>query len=282
MIAGSRRAQAWRERALDGVSVLAGLLWLLPLLTMLLTALKPDAEIYARDFSWLPASPTLDHFAKAWRAAPFALYTLNSLLVAAATTASTLLVASLAAYALSRLRFPGRVAILGGILSTTMVPFQAVLIPFFILLTQLHLVNSRPGLVVAYLAIFLPFAIFMLGSFMRSLPREVEESARVDGSSWFGVWWHIALPMARPALAAVGIYTFIESWKEFFVALVMTNSQAIRTVPLGLALFRSDLPGIGWGEIMASALTAGLPAIVVFLLLQRQFISGLTEGAVKG
>ena len=135
---------------------------------------------------------------------------------------------------------------------------------------------------VAYVAILLPFAVFMLSGFMRHLPREVEESARVDGCSWFGIWWRICLPMSRPALAAVGIYSFIESWKEFFIALVMTNSQSIRTVPLGLALFRTDQPGIGWGEIMASALTAAAPAIIVFLLLQRHFISGLTEGAVKG
>jgi len=109
---------------------------------------------------------------------------------------------------------------------------------------------------------------------MRHLPRKVEESARVDGYSWIGIWWRIALPMSRPAQAAAGIYAFIESWREFFVAPVMINSQAIRTVPVGLALFRSDTPGVTWGEIMASALTAAVPALVVSLLLQRQFIAG--------
>lgn len=168
---------------------MVALVWLLPLITALLTAIKPTAEIYAAHFTWLTAHPTLSHFIEAWRSAPFEKYYLNSLVVATSATALTLL------------------------------------IPFFILLTALHLVNSLGGLVVAYVAILLPVAIFMLTGFMRHLPREVEESARVDGCSWFGIWWRIALPMSRPALAAVGIYAFIESWREFFIALVMTNSQ---------------------------------------------------------
>ena len=282
MIVAGRRRTRWSGGALDAVSGVVGLVWLLPLITALLTAIKPTAEIYAAHFTWLTAHPTLSHFIEAWRSAPFGTYYLNSLVVATSATALTLLIGSMAGFALARMRFPGRSVLFGGILATTMVPFQVLLIPFFILLTTLHLVNSLGGLVVAYVAILLPVAIFMLTGFMRHLPREMEESARVDGCSWFGIWWRIALPMSRPALAAVGIYAFIESWREFFIALVMTNSQAMRTVPVGLALFRSDIPGVTWGEIMASALTAAVPALVVFLLLQRQFIAGLTEGAVKG
>jgi ABC-type glycerol-3-phosphate transport system permease component len=282
MIVAGRRTARRANAALDTLSAAIGLVWLLPLITALLTAIKPTAEIYSDTFSWITTHPTLVHFAEAWKQAPFGRYYVNSLIVATAATALTLLIGSMAAYALSRLEFPGRRVLFGGILATTMVPFQVLLIPFFILLTALHLVNSLGGLIVAYVAILLPFSIFMLAGFMKNLPREIEESARVDGCSWFGIWWRIALPMSRPALAAVGIYAFIESWREFFVALVMTNSQEMRTVPVGLALFRADVPGITWGEIMASALTAGVPALAVFLLLQRQFISGLTEGAVKG
>jgi ABC-type glycerol-3-phosphate transport system permease component len=282
MIVANRRAARWSGGALDAVSGIVGLVWLLPLITALLTAIKPAAELYSAHFTWLTTHPTLSNFIAAWGRAPFGRYYLNSLAVATSTTALTLLIGSMAGYALTRLQFPGRRLLFGGMLATTMVPFQVLLIPFFILLTALHLVNSLTGLVVAYVAILLPVAIFMLAGFMRHLPREIEESARVDGCSWFGIWWRIALPMSRPALAAVGIYAFIESWREFFIALVMTNSQSMRTVPVGLALFRSDIPGVTWGEIMASALTAAVPALVVFLLLQRQFIAGLTEGAVKG
>jgi ABC-type glycerol-3-phosphate transport system permease component len=282
MIVTGRRTARWTNAWLDGVSGAVSLLWVLPLITALLTAIKPTAEIYAAHFTWLTTHPTFSHFIEAWRLAPFGRYYLNSLTVAASATVVTLLISSMAAYALARVPFFGRSILFGGILATTMVPFQVLLIPFFILLTALRLVNSLGGLVIAYVTILLPFAIFMLTGFMRHLPREVEESARIDGCSWVGIWWRIALPMSRPALAAVGIYAFIESWREFFVALVMTNSQSMRTVPVGLALFRVDTPGVSWGEIMASALTAAVPALLVFLLLQRQFISGLTEGAVKG
>ena len=282
MIVAGRRNEARRNGLLDAVSLAIALVWLLPLLTMLLTAIKPSAEIYAADFSWLTLDPTLEHFAKAWRAAPFGRYFFNSFVVACSATAAVLLIGSMAAYALTRMAFRGRSLLLLGILATTMIPFQVLLIPFFILLTSVGLVNSLAGLCLAYVAILLPFAVFMLTGYMRHLPREIEESARVDGCSWIGVWWRICLPMSRPALAAVGIYAFIESWKEFFVALVMTNSPQTRTLPVGLVLFRADIQNVGWGEVMASALMAGMPAILVFLLLQRQFISGLTEGAVKG
>lgn len=281
IVAGGRRHAAWRL-ALDAGSLLLALVWLMPLVTMVLTAFKPDSEINSAAFSWLPRSATLAHFGRAWQVAPFGRFYGNSLLVATTATLVVLVIGSMAAFALCRLRFVGQRVLLGAILSTTMVPFQILLIPFFILLTALGLVNSLAGLVIAYVAIFLPFAIFMLTGFMRHLPREVEESARVDGCSWLGIWWRIALPMSRPALAAVGVYTFVECWKEFFIALVMTNNQSVRTIPVGLALFRTDQPGIGWGEIMASALTAGMPAVVVFVMLQRWFIAGLTEGAVKG
>jgi ABC-type glycerol-3-phosphate transport system permease component len=282
MIVVGRRSGRRRGFALDAVSAAITLVWLLPLLTMALTAIKPAVEIYGAGFSWVTTHPTLGNFVAAWRVAPFGRYFLNSTIVACSATLLVLLIGSMAAFALTRLNFAGRGVLFLGILATTMIPFQVLLIPFFILLTALGLVNSLAGLTLAYVAILLPFAVFMLTGFMRHLPREIEESARVDGCSWFGIWWRICLPLSRPALAAVGIYAFIESWKEFFIALVMTNSQQTRTVPVGLALFRSDLPGIGWGEVMASALTAGAPAIIVFLLLQRQFISGLTEGAVKG
>ena len=282
MIVATSRYRRTRRLAWDALSLILAAAWLLPLATMALTAIKPDSEINTPQFSWVPHAPTLAHFGRAWHLAPFGRFYANSIMVAAATTLIVLVIGSMAAFALCRLQFRGQRLLLGAIMSTTMVPFQVLLIPFFILLTTLGLVNSLLGLVMAYVAILLPFAIFMLVGFMRHLPREVEESARVDGCSWLGVWWRIGLPMSRPALAAVGVYTFVECWKEFFIALVMTNSQSIRTIPIGLALFRTDQPGIGWGEIMAGALTAGLPAVLVFVAMQRWFIAGLTDGAVKG
>lgn len=281
-IALSPGRRALQRGLADFMMLAVGTLWLLPFLWMLSTALKPTPEIYAVPPAWVPTAPTFDHFAAAWGAAPFARYYLNSALVASATTLLVLLIASMAGYAFARLSFRGRNVLFGGILASTMIPFQVLLIPFFILMTTLRLVNTPGGLLLAYLTLYLPFAVFMLRAYFLELPREIEESARIDGCSWLGVWWRIALPTARPALATVGIYTFIEAWNEFFLALVLTSSQTMRTLPVGLALLRNDVAGLSWGAIMASSLMAGAPAILVFIVLQRQLVAGLTGGAVKG
>lgn len=267
---------------LNTLTILIGAIWLAPFFWMVSTALKTREEIFQSPPAWLPRSFNLDNFISAWNGAPFANYYINSFLVASVTTVFTVLVASMGGYALARLPFPGRNAALGGMLSTTMIPFQVLLIPFFILMTTLRLVNTPWGLVLAYITIFLPFAVFMFRAYFMDLPREVEESARMDGCSWFGVYWRIALPNARPAIAAVGIYTFIESWNEFFIALVMLSSDTMRTLPVGLAMFNEGGVGISWGELMASSMTATIPAVVVFMIMQRQIIAGLTGGAVKG
>lgn len=270
------------DASMNVLTILIGAVWLAPFFWMLTTALKTMPEIFQFPPAWLPRSFNLDNFINAWNGAPFASYYVNSLLVASVTTVFTVLVSSMGGYALARLPFPGRSAILGGMLSTTMIPFQVLLIPFFILMTTLRLVNTPWGLVLAYVAIFLPFAVFMFRAYFMDLPREIEESARMDGCSWFGVYWRIALPTARPAIAAVGIYTFVESWNEFFIALVMTTNDSMRTLPVGLALFNQRGVGVNWGELMASSMTATIPAVIVFMLMQRQIIAGLTGGAVKG
>jgi multiple sugar transport system permease protein/raffinose/stachyose/melibiose transport system permease protein len=258
------------------------IIWLAPFYWMVLTALKTKPEIFTNPPTWVPLSLNFDNFVTAWNAAPFPSYYLNSFIVASVTTALTLLIASMAGYALSRLSFAGRNIIIGGMLSTTTIPFQVLLIPFFILMTTLRLVNTPWGLILAYLAVFLPFAIFMFRSFFMDLPREIEESARIDGCSWLGVYWRIALPNARPAIAAVGIYTFIEAWNEFFIALIMISNDNMRTLPVGLAVFNDSSMGISWGELMASSMTATVPAVIVFLFMQRHIVAGLTGGAVKG
>jgi multiple sugar transport system permease protein len=273
----------WAVRGLINVlTVLIGLVWVLPFLWMVSTALKTKPEIFHFPPQWLPASFYLGNFTSAFKAAPFGVYYLNSFIVASVTTVLTVLAASMAGYAMARLPYRGRNVVIAGLLATTMIPFQVLLIPFFITMTALRLVNTLPGLILAYLAIFLPFAVFMFRAYFVDTPREVEESARIDGCSWFGVYWRIALPMARPAVAAVGIYTFIESWNEYFIALTMTSSDDRRTLPVGLAAFLNQSAGIDWGQLMASSVAASVPAIIVFLIMQRQIIAGLTGGAVKG
>jgi ABC-type glycerol-3-phosphate transport system permease component len=264
------------------VTVIIALIWIVPFLWMLSTALKTKPEIFTYPPQWLPKSLYLQNFISAFEAAPFGTYYLNSFIVGLVTTIATVLAASMAGYAMARLPYRGRNVVIAGMLSTTMIPFQVLLIPFFILMTALHLVNTLPGLILAYLAIFLPFAVFMFRAYFLDLPREVEEGARLDGCSWFGVYWRIALPLARPAIAAVAIYTFIESWNEFFIALIMTSDDDKHTLPVGLALFLNQSAGMDWGQTMASSVAASVPAVVVFMIMQRQIIAGLTGGAVKG
>lgn len=272
----------WKSAALDGLSIVLALAWLAPILWMVSTAFKPNPEIFQLPLRWIPESPTLQQFTSSLKVAPFEVYYRNSAFVGGGSTLLILVIASMAGYAFARLPFPGRALALGGLLSSTMIPFQVLLIPFFILMTTLKLVNTPYGLVLAYAAMFLPFSVFMFRAYFLTLPREIEESARIDGCSWFGVYWRIAMPLARPIIAAVGIYTFVEVWNEFFVALVLTNREAARTLPVGLAMLKNDVNGISWGQVMASSTMAAVPAILVFLILQKQIIAGLSGGAVKG
>jgi len=276
------RTPAIHRILLDALSLLISFIWLLPVLWMVSTAFKPNGEIFSLPLRWLPQAPTLAQFAGSLRAAPFATYYQNSLLIAGMATVLSLLVASMAGFAFARLPFAGRGLALGAMLSSTMIPFQVILIPFFILMTTLKLVNTPYGLVLAYVAMFLPFSVFMFRAYFLGLPRELEESARMDGCSWFGVYWRIAMPLARPTIAAVAIYVFVDAWNEFFVALILTNSEAARTLPVGLALLKNDVTGVSWGQVMAGSSMAALPAIIIFLLLQKQMIAGLTGGALKG
>ena len=280
---GAHQLRHWAgSLGMSALCLAVAALWSVPFGWMISTAFKPSAEIFRLPLHWIPEQPTLENFNKTLSKAPFDLYYFNSIFVSVTTTLLVLLIASMAGYALARLTFAGRGVILAALLSTTMIPFQVMLIPFFILMTSLRLVNTRSGLILAYIALFLPFCVFMFRAYFANLPREIEESARIDGCSWFGVYWRIALPLAKPVIAAAGIYTFIEAWNEFFVALILTNRDAMRTLPVGLALLRNDVYGISWGDIMAGSVLAGVPAMIVFLIMQRQIVSGLTSGAVKG
>jgi trehalose/maltose transport system permease protein len=218
-----------------------------------------------------------------FRDQPFARTIVNSLLVASLATAVSLLLAALAAYALSRLRFGGRRSVLMAILSVSMFPQIAVLSGMFELVRWLGLYNSLAGLVLSYLILTLPFTTWVLTAFMRELPGELEESAIVDGAPRWRILCDIFLPLMAPALAATGLLAFILAWNEFLFALTFTLSPEQRTVPVAIALISGasayELP---WGRVMAASVIVTLPLIVLVLVLQRRIVSGLTAGAVKG
>jgi len=252
-----------------------------PFYWAIVSSLKSGSALF--EAGLIPWKATLENYAAVFRDQPFARTIVNSLVVAALATAASLLLAASAAYALSRIRFRGRAAVLLAILSVSMFPQIAVLSGMFELVRALGLYNSLAGLVLSYLILTLPFTTWVLTAFMRELPVELEEAAIVDGASPARILVGIFLPLMAPALAATGLLAFILAWNEFLFALTFTLSPEQRTVPVAIALISGasayELP---WGQVMAASVIVTLPLIALVLLLQRRIVAGLTAGAVKG
>jgi trehalose/maltose transport system permease protein len=263
--------------------LVAGILFytLFPFYWAVVSSLKSGSALF--EASLLPQAPTLENYVAVFRDQPFARTIVNSLVVATLATVLSLMLAASAAYALSRVRFRGRRAVLLSILSVSMFPQIAVLSGMFELIRALGLYNSLAGLVLSYLILTLPFTTWVLTAFMRELPVELEEAAIVDGAPPWRILVGIFLPLMAPALAATGLLSFILAWNEFLFALTFTLSPEQRTVPVAIALISGasayELP---WGRIMAASVIVTLPLIVLVLLLQRRIVSGLTAGAIKG
>ncbi len=252
-----------------------------PFYWAVISSLKTGSALFVVEL--VPERVTFENYAALFREQPFARNILNSLIVAAAATGLSLLLSLSAAYALGRLRFRGRRAVLLGILSVSMFPQIAVLSGMFELVRWLGLYDRLSGLVLSYLILTLPFTTWVLTAFMRELPRELEESAIMDGAPPWRIVVSIFLPVMAPALAATGLLAFIAAWNEFLFALTFTLSNDERTVPVAIALITGasehELP---WGTIMAASVIVTLPLIALVLVFQRRMVAGLTAGAVKG
>ena len=231
----------------------------------------------------IPAAPSFENYRTLFVEQPFARNILNSLIVASTATLISLALAVLSAYALGRMKFRGRSTVLFAILSISMFPQIAVLSGLFELIRALGLYNSLIGLIFSYLILTLPFTTWVLTTFMRELPRELEEMAAIDGASALRTLIEIFLPLTAPALAAAGLLAFILAWNEFLFALTFTLSNEQRTVPVAIALITGasayELP---WGRVMAASVIVTVPLILLVLILQRHIVSGLIAGAVKG
>jgi len=252
---------------------------LYPFVVVLLSSLKPLGEIYSNPFG-LPRIIQLGNYIQAWRQATFALYFRNSLVVSSAAVTLLLLLASMAAYVLARYRFRGGVFISLLFLAGLSLPQRLAIVPLFVLMRDLHLLDSLVGLVLIYTAGGLPFAIFLMTSFFRTIPDEIEDAARIDGCTPFQAYWRVMVPLIRPALATVGIFNFVSVWNDFFFPLIFIRSAAFRTIPLGLSLFFGEY-SIQWHLLFAALMIAMVPTIVVFLLFSRQFIQGVMAGAFR-
>lgn len=273
--------------------LLVALVTIGPFLWLLSTALKGGGEnIFAYPPQLLPAAPTLGNFEEVWKAVPFGRYVLNSVLVAAAAVVLNVFFASMAAYPLARMKFRGRDTFFYLVLATMMVPFPVIMIPLFVIVTKLHtgLIAVTPGALqspyLLYTWLVLPtsvsaFGIFLLRQAFLAVPKELEEAVLIDGGSPFDIWWKIMMPLSRPAIATLAIFTFVGSWGDFLWPLIVLKEPELYTLPVGVA-FLAGTFSANWRLIAAGSVLAVLPIVAFFLLLQRYFIGGATSGAVKG
>ena len=276
------------SRALILLVLIAYAAWVVfPMIWIAYSSLKADDEIFRDTFS-LPAFGELqtDNYSQAWREARFGEYFVNSLIVTITSVGLIVLLGSMAAYALARFYHPLGRFVFWLFLAGLMIPAQLAVVPLFFELRELGLLNSRLGLILVYTANGLPFAIFILAGFFRSLPRSLYEAAVIDGCGEFTAFWRVLLPLARPGLVTVAIFQFIGVWKEYFYAFMLLGGDvdgSARTLPLGLAnlsitaQYRSN-----YGMLFAGIVLVTVPILILYLLLQRQIVKGVAAGALKG
>jgi multiple sugar transport system permease protein len=252
-----------------------------PFYWMIVTSLKHDKEIYGYEATLIPEKPTVANYLTVLRDTPYLLYFRNSVVVALSSTLLSIIIASLGAYAIARLDFPGRATLARLLVCTYLVPGSLLFIPLFALMSMLHLLDSLSGLTFVYLGADVPFATWLLMGYFRSVPVELEEAALVDGCNRVTALIRVVLPVCLPALVVVTFFSFTRSWNEFLYAYVFTSTNQARTITTGLVNFMSaDV--FYWGPLMASTVISALPPVIMFLLLQRWVVKGLTLGAVKG
>ena len=278
-----RPRRVLRRLALNATGLLVFVLVAFPVYWMVATAFKPGQEVLSYEPVWLPRDPTLDSFRDAISRPYFWSGVRNSLIVVLSVVAVSLVLAFLAALALAKFRFYGRRPFIVVIFAVQMVPLTALIIPLYIALSSVGQVDKLTGVIISYVALVLPFCVWTLRGFIGGIPRELEEAAMVDGSTRFGAFVRILLPLVGPGLVATSIFAFIQAWNEYIIAYVMLSSQEKQTVTIWLANFTTGtLRGVDWGTLMASATLTALPVVVFFLLVHRRIAFGLTAGAVRG
>jgi multiple sugar transport system permease protein len=252
----------------------------LPVLWMLSTSFKANGEVFQNPPRLITESFSFGAYSEILTNSAQLRFFLNSYIVAGAVTILTLLVAVLAGFAFSRFTFPFQKTINAVIVSVQAVPPITLVIPYFGLVVALGLYNTYPGLILTHMVFTLPYAIIMTTAYLNTLPRELDESVKVDGGTSWTALWRILVPISVPGLIAVGVYTFMISWNEYLFALTLTRTDNMRTVPIGIQLLMGQ-HSYEWNQMMAMSILGSIPVLVLFLLFQRRFIGGLTAGAVK-
>lgn len=279
--AGRRRPVATTVRSglVHALLIAYGFVVVYPIFLMILSSFKTGREIFRSPFA-LPDSWSFTNYVEAWTQGNFSTYFGNSVMVTSASLLLVLTLGSLAAYPLGRYAFRGRAWLTMYFLSGLMLPIKLGILPLFFLMRTLGLLNTPFSLIFVYAASGLPFTIFVLANFFETLPKELEEAARLDGASEFRIFWQVMLPLVRPALATVAIFNFIPWWNDFFFPLIFIRADRFKTLPLGLFSFFGEHQN-DWALLFAGLTITALPLLVVYLFASRQIIAGLTSGALK-
>lgn len=278
------RSHRWNQRLISIVVYLlliaGAVLVLTPLAWMISTSLKEESQVFIFPPRLIPDPIVWSNYPRALTVLPFKIYFANSIIVSAFAILGSVLSSSLVAFSFARLRWWGRDVMFLLVLATMMLPHQVTIIPKFLIFRELGWLNTLLPLIVPYWGAG-AFFVFLLRQFFTTIPRELDDAALIDGCSWLGIFWRVTLPLAKPALAAVAIFTFQWTWNDFFHALVYINSREKWTVALGLAAYRNTF-GTSWNLLMAASVTTILPIVLVFFFAQRYFIQGVVFTGLKG
>jgi len=271
--------QLLKHLFLHALLLSGSVIMIVPFLWMLSTSLKEPGDIFAYPPQWIPQPIMWQNYVETVTIMPFGRFYLNSLIQATSVTVLQLLTASLAAFAFARLRFPGRDTLFLLYLGTMMIPFPVTMIPNFILMRFLHWIDIYWALI--FPPAFSAFSTFLLRQYFLTIPFELDDAARVDGASSFRIWWQIVLPLSGPALATLAIFTFLGEWNNFLWPLIVTNSEEMRTLPVGLASLQSQY-SVQWHLLMAGSVIALLPILIIYIIGQKWFVHGITLSGMGG
>lgn len=261
--------------------IVFSLVLVFPLLWMISTSFKPGNEIFTKIPRWIPKQPTIENYRFMLLHTTYPVYYLNTLKVSIITTVFALVISVFAGYSLSRFRFRGRGFLGVLIIAVQMFPYVLLVIPMFIVMRSLGLIDTHLSLIIAYSTFALPFSTWMLKGYFDTISVSLEEAAIIDGCRRSQILFRIILPLSAPGLVAVAMFTFILGWREYIYALAFTRSEKLRLLTVGLALMQGQHGRISWGQIMSGAVLACIPAILVFTILQKYMVQGFTRGAVK-
>ncbi len=253
----------------------------LPFLWMILSSLKTAGEIWTFPPVFLPKKFQWSNYLEAWKALPFDRFLFNSLFVTVCVTIGQLFTCSLGGFAFARLRFPGRDSLFLMYMATMMIPFPVLMIPLFIIMQNLGWIDTLKSLIIPCL--FSAWGTFLMRQFMMGIPRALEDAAKIDGCSYWGLYWKIIVPLCKPVFATLGIFTFMGTWNQFFWPLIMINTISNKTLPLGLVMFQTRIAAeTPWHFIMAASCATILPIIVLFIIGQKYYVKGIVTSGLKG